>query len=151
MTETEHLLEAVGVSGAEPGHGWAYHGGNYIVLRLLVEEATGSSLRDALRERIFEPLGLERTDLVEGPLRGDCAHGYLPRPDHSADGKEAIRVRCRLGPPRLLARLRRDRAVERERRARQVVICASGQPASEAAEGAFFDAAGEFAWHLFCA
>jgi hypothetical protein len=31
------------------------------------------------------------------------------------------------------------------------VICANGQPANEAAEGAFFDAAGEFAWHLFCA
>jgi D-alanyl-D-alanine carboxypeptidase len=61
-----------------PGKGWAYHGSNYIVLRLLVEEATGRSLRDALRERVFEPLDLRRTDLVEGPLRGDCAHGYLP-------------------------------------------------------------------------
>lgn len=64
-----------------PGEGWAYHGSNYLVLRLLVEEATGMSLRDALRERIFEPLGLERSDLVEGPLLGDCAHGYLP-PDN---------------------------------------------------------------------
>jgi D-alanyl-D-alanine carboxypeptidase len=176
----------------EPGHGWAYHGSNYIVLRLLVEEATGSSLRHALRERIFEPLGLGRTDLVEGPLHGDCARGYLPpdnpilpggpglvdvtgidvpfhgagggivstagevatllrallrgellskemrtemldavdlglggnrplrpryRRDDGADGKEAIPVRCRLGPPGLLARLHRDRAVERGRRA----------------------------------
>jgi D-alanyl-D-alanine carboxypeptidase len=65
----------------EPGTGWAYHGSNYVVLRLLVEEATGSSLRDALRERIFEPLSLDRTDLVEGPLRDDCARGYLP-PDN---------------------------------------------------------------------
>jgi D-alanyl-D-alanine carboxypeptidase len=61
----------------QPGEGWAYHGSNYIVLRLLAEEATGSSLRDALRDRIFEPLGLDRTDLVEGPLRNDCARGYL--------------------------------------------------------------------------
>jgi D-alanyl-D-alanine carboxypeptidase len=61
-----------------PGEGWAYHGSNYLVLRLLVEEATGTSLRAALRERVFVPLGLERTDLVEGPLRGDCARGYLP-------------------------------------------------------------------------
>ena len=61
-----------------PGEGWAYRGSNYIVLRLLVEEATGVSLRDALRERILAPLALERTDLVEGPLRGDCARGYLP-------------------------------------------------------------------------
>jgi D-alanyl-D-alanine carboxypeptidase len=64
-----------------PGEGWAYHGSNYLVLRLLVEKATGLSLRDALRQRIFEPLGLERTDLVEAPLRGDCARGYLP-PDN---------------------------------------------------------------------
>jgi D-alanyl-D-alanine carboxypeptidase len=62
----------------QPGEGWAYHGSNYLVLRLLVEEATGLSLREALRQRVFAPLGLERTDLVEGPLRGDCAHGYLP-------------------------------------------------------------------------
>ena len=61
-----------------PGEGWAYHGSNYVALRLVVEEATGMSLRDALRQRVFGPLGLERTDLVEGPLRGDVAHGYLP-------------------------------------------------------------------------
>jgi len=64
-----------------PGEGWAYHGSNYIALRLVVEEATGTSLRDALRQRILAPLGLERTDLVEGPLEGDCARGYLP-PDN---------------------------------------------------------------------
>jgi len=39
-----------------PGDGWAYHGSNYIVLRLLIEEATGLNLRDALRDRIFKPL-----------------------------------------------------------------------------------------------
>jgi D-alanyl-D-alanine carboxypeptidase len=61
-----------------PGAGWSYHGSNYLVLGLLVEEVTGVMLRDALRERVLEPLGLERTDLVEGPLRGDCARGYLP-------------------------------------------------------------------------
>jgi D-alanyl-D-alanine carboxypeptidase len=61
-----------------PGEGWAYHGSNYLVLRLLVEEATGTSLRTALRERVFAPLGLKRTALVEGPLRDDCARGYLP-------------------------------------------------------------------------
>jgi D-alanyl-D-alanine carboxypeptidase len=61
-----------------PGEGWSYHGSNYIVLRLLVERATGMTLRDALRQRVLGPLGLTRTDLVEGPLLGDCAHGYLP-------------------------------------------------------------------------
>ena len=64
-----------------PGEGWAYHGSNYLVLRLVVEERTGTTLRDALRERVLEPLSLERTDFVEGPLLGDCARGYLP-PDN---------------------------------------------------------------------
>jgi D-alanyl-D-alanine carboxypeptidase len=64
-----------------PGEGWAYHGSNYLVLRLIVEERTGVILRDALRQRLLAPLGLERTDLVEGPLHGDCARGYLP-PDN---------------------------------------------------------------------
>ncbi len=61
-----------------PGEGWSYHGSNYIVLRLIVEEATGMALPDALQQRILVPLGLERTALVEGPLGRDCAHGYLP-------------------------------------------------------------------------
>jgi D-alanyl-D-alanine carboxypeptidase len=62
-----------------PGEGWAYRGSNYIVVRVLVEEATGATLRDALRQRLLAPLGLERTDLVEGPLRDDAAaRGYLP-------------------------------------------------------------------------
>jgi D-alanyl-D-alanine carboxypeptidase len=61
-----------------PGQGWAYHGSNYIVLGLIVEEATGVPLREALRDRVLAPLSLARTDLVEGPLRADCARGYLP-------------------------------------------------------------------------
>jgi D-alanyl-D-alanine carboxypeptidase len=64
-----------------PGERWSYHGSNYIVLRVVIEETTGLPLRDALRRRVLVPLGLERTDLVEGPLRGDCARGYLP-PDN---------------------------------------------------------------------
>jgi D-alanyl-D-alanine carboxypeptidase len=61
-----------------PGEGWAYHGANYLALGLIVEETTGMSLRDALRERILAPLGLESTDLVDGPLYGECARGYIP-------------------------------------------------------------------------
>jgi D-alanyl-D-alanine carboxypeptidase len=69
-----------------PGEGWSYHGSNYIVLRLLVEEATGTTLRDALRQRVLGPLGLTRTDLVEGPLVGDCARGYLPADNPALPG-----------------------------------------------------------------
>jgi D-alanyl-D-alanine carboxypeptidase len=208
----------------EPGDGWAYHGSNYLVLRLLVEEATGLSLRDALRERVFERLGLDRTDLVEGPLQIDCARGYLP-PDNpilpggpgpvdvtaldlpfyragggivSTAGEVATLLRALLGGDLLSRELRAEMleavvsdwaetdryglgigeitalmgrkrspcgaawghlgfslgyvaiALSSEDGERQVVICANGQPASDAAEEAFFDAAGELAWHLFC-
>lgn len=207
-----------------PGEGWAYHGSNYLVLRLLVEEATGTSLRDALRERILGPLGLDRTDLVEEPLLGDCARGYLP-PDNpilpgwpgpidvteldlpfyragggivSTAGDVAALLRALLGGDLLSDRLRAEMldavdsdwaetdryglgigeitalmgrkrstcgaawghlgfslgyvavALSSEDGERQVVICANGQPASEAAEESFFDAAGELAWRLYC-
>jgi D-alanyl-D-alanine carboxypeptidase len=208
-----------------PGEGWAYHGSNYLVLRLLVERATGASLRDALRRRILEPLGLARTDFVEGPLLGDCAHGYLP-PDNpilpggpgpvdvteidvpfhgagggivSTAGDVVTLLRALLGGDLLSDRLRAEMldgvdsdwvetdryglgigeittlmgrkrsscgaawghlgfslgyiavALSSEDGERQVVICANGQPASEAAEESFFDAAGELAWRLYCA
>lgn len=61
-----------------PGEGWSYHGSNYLVLGLIVEQVTGLTLRQALRQYLLAPLGLDETDLVEGPPRGDCAHGYLP-------------------------------------------------------------------------
>ena len=207
-----------------PGEGWAYHGSNYFVLRLLVEEATGAALRDALRTRILEPLGLERTDLVEGPLRDDCARGYLPAgnpilpggpgpvdvteidvPFHRAGGgivstagdvasllrallggdllPDYLRAemldavdsdwaetdRYGLGIGEITALMGRKRspcgpawghlgfslgyvavALSSEDGERQVVICANGQPAGEAAEESFFDAAGELAWRLYC-
>jgi D-alanyl-D-alanine carboxypeptidase len=208
-----------------PGEGWAYHGSNYIVLRLLVEDATGQPLRDALRQRVLAPLGLRRTDFVEGPLRGDCARGYLPAenpilpggpgpvdvteidvPFHRAGGgivstagDVATMLRALLGGGLLPDRLRtemldavesdwnetdryglgigeittlmgRERsqcgaawghlgfsmgyiaiALSSEDGKRQVVICANGQPASEGAEGSFFDTAGSLAWRLYCA
>jgi D-alanyl-D-alanine carboxypeptidase len=207
-----------------PGEGWAYHGSNYIVLRLLVEEAVGTGLREALRTRILQPLGLERTDLVEGPLRGDCARGYLP-PDNpilpggpglvdvteidvpfhgagggivSTSGDVAAMLRALLGGDLLSDGLRTEMldavesdwaetdryglgigeitalmgrrrspcgaawghlgfslgyiaiALSSESGERQVVICANGQPTTEAAEASFFDAAGELAWQLYC-
>jgi CubicO group peptidase (beta-lactamase class C family) len=161
---------------------------------------------------------------VEGPLLGDCAHGYLP-PDNpilpggpgpidvtemdvpfhgagggivSTAGEVVTLLRALLGGDLLSDRLRAEMldavdsdwaetdryglgigeitalmgrqrsscgaawghlgfslgyiavALSSEDGERQVVICANGQPASEAAEEAFFDAAGELAWRLYC-
>jgi D-alanyl-D-alanine carboxypeptidase len=62
-----------------PGEGWAYTGTNYQALGLLVEETTGTPLRDELRRRIFDPLELGATDLpVETwPVPG-LARQYVP-------------------------------------------------------------------------
>jgi D-alanyl-D-alanine carboxypeptidase len=66
----------------QPGEGWSYSGSNYLILGLIVEDATGASLAEQLRRRIFEPLELAGTELPPdwGALPG-MARGYLP-PDN---------------------------------------------------------------------
>jgi D-alanyl-D-alanine carboxypeptidase len=62
-----------------PGEGWFYTGSNYVVLGLMVEEATGATLREELRLRVVDPLGLADTDLPELYSTPDgLARGYLP-------------------------------------------------------------------------
>src|SRR3954452_7262678 len=64
-----------------PGAGWSYSDTNYYVLGLIVEAATGRSLADELRRRIFLPLRLHATSLPAGPgLAGRHAHGYFLQP-----------------------------------------------------------------------
>lgn len=43
------------------GSGWAYSNIGYLALKLAVERLTGETLSHALRELLFEPLGLQRT------------------------------------------------------------------------------------------
>lgn len=47
--------------GGEPGAEWKYSGGGYTILQLLVEEVSGLSFADYMKQRIFEPLGMTRT------------------------------------------------------------------------------------------
>ena len=62
-----------------PGEGWFYTGSNYVVLGLLVEETTGATLREELRRRIVDPLGLADTELPElTSTPSGLARGYLP-------------------------------------------------------------------------
>jgi D-alanyl-D-alanine carboxypeptidase len=63
-----------------PGESWAYSNTNYILLGMIIEEATGQSWRVEVRERIFEPLNLENTLLPEPgdtSTPGNYAHGYI--------------------------------------------------------------------------
>ena len=47
--------------GAEPGSEWNYSGGGYTILQLLIEEVSGQPFADFMTERVFAPLGMERT------------------------------------------------------------------------------------------
>jgi D-alanyl-D-alanine carboxypeptidase len=62
----------------EPGAKFSYSNTNYIVLGLIVEAASGNSVRNELRRRIFKPLGLRSTFLARSQrIPGAHAHGYL--------------------------------------------------------------------------
>jgi len=63
-----------------PGESWTYSNTDYILLGRIIEQATGQSWREILRERIIEKLNLENTLLPEpGDLSipGNYAHGYM--------------------------------------------------------------------------
>ncbi|WP_406208081.1 beta-lactamase family protein [Kitasatospora sp. NBC_01560] len=62
---------------AEPGETFQYNNSNYILLGLVVEKVSGSSLADFIRERVTEPSGLGDTIFPEGAeIPSPHAHGY---------------------------------------------------------------------------
>jgi D-alanyl-D-alanine carboxypeptidase len=70
-------LRYVGKPYFKPGTGWRYSNTNYLVLGMLAEAVGHAPLADQLRERFFDPLGLNDTiyQAVQRP-RGPLAHGY---------------------------------------------------------------------------
>jgi len=63
-----------------PGQGWTYSNTDYMLLGLVIEQATGQSWRQEIRERIIKELNLENTFLPEpGDLSipGSYTHGYM--------------------------------------------------------------------------
>jgi D-alanyl-D-alanine carboxypeptidase len=68
-----------------PGRGWAYCNTCYVVAGLIVEKATGNSIGDELRRRVFVPLGLRHTTFdTERRIAGRHVHGYI------RDGKQLV-------------------------------------------------------------
>ncbi|MDJ1371203.1 serine hydrolase domain-containing protein [Gulosibacter molinativorax] len=62
----------------EPGTGFEYSNTNYIVITMLIEELTGSTLAEELAIRITEPLELTTTSLPDGTaMPENAAHGYI--------------------------------------------------------------------------
>lgn len=54
-----------------PGERWAYSGGGYTVLELMVEEATGQPFAEYMRAAVLEPLGMRRTTFAAAAVIGE--------------------------------------------------------------------------------
>lgn len=54
--------------GAEPGEGFAYSGGGYTLLQLLVEEVTGQSFADYMAAEVLAPMGMTNSSFAAPPL-----------------------------------------------------------------------------------
>ncbi len=56
---------------------WDYSSTNYVILGMLVERVTGQPLAQQIRQRIFEPLGMQHAaSLPQEPVPAMLAHGY---------------------------------------------------------------------------
>ena len=61
----------------EPGQGWEYSNTNFILLGMAAEAVTGQSLDDLYQDRIFDPLEMNDSFLLEGvPETGQIIQGY---------------------------------------------------------------------------
>jgi D-alanyl-D-alanine carboxypeptidase len=69
----------------EPGTRWAYSNSNYVLLGMVAERVGGAPIAQLLRERIYQPLGLDSTfleEMEEGPPLRVAGHYDL-----NGDGK----------------------------------------------------------------
>ena len=70
----------------EPGQGWAYSNSAYVLLGALIEQIDGRSLAEAMKARLFDPLGLADTALDEAArVVRHRASGYTPHPGGGFD------------------------------------------------------------------
>ncbi|QFT77422.1 Penicillin-binding protein 4* [Erythrobacter sp. THAF29] len=70
--------------GSEPGSGFAYSGGGYTLLQLLIEEVSGKSFAEYMDDKVFVPLGMERTTFDHArALELGLAENF--RPDGTAE------------------------------------------------------------------
>jgi len=59
-----------------PGKGWAYSDTNYIVLGLLLEQTTGTSVYDEVAQRFLQPLELDQTEPAKSRALTGLAQGH---------------------------------------------------------------------------
>jgi D-alanyl-D-alanine carboxypeptidase len=80
----EKTLEFVLEPAFDAGTSWAISDTDYVLLGMMIQEATGSTAATEFRRRFLSPLGLNETFLpVEESTTGTIAHGWY---DLDADG-----------------------------------------------------------------
>ncbi|HET7162015.1 MAG TPA: serine hydrolase domain-containing protein, partial [Rhodanobacteraceae bacterium] len=63
----------------QPGSAHRYSNGGYVLLGLIVQRVSGMDLADFMKQRIFQPLGMDHTLMFEhhrGPKPASRAYGY---------------------------------------------------------------------------
>ena len=61
----------------EPGKGWHYSNTNTILLGMIIEKLTGSTLEQEIKKRIIDKLGMKQTDFPNVPaITGSYPRGY---------------------------------------------------------------------------
>lgn len=89
-TELVELAEANGRAFA-PGERAEYSNTGFVVLGLVIEAATGGSLRRAMREVVFRPAGMASADLGARPVTGfEQARGYSIGNDVTYDSLDGL-------------------------------------------------------------
>ena len=60
-----------------PGEGWHYADTGFVLAGLIIQAVSGTALHEAMRERIFDPLGMAHTYMLyrEPPRSGPAARG----------------------------------------------------------------------------
>ncbi len=70
------------------GDKYQYSNGGYLLLSMVVQRASGQSLREYTTERIFEPLGMSNTHFHDDPVHivASRAMSYMPSPATGGQG-----------------------------------------------------------------
>jgi len=80
----EIFLETIQPPYFDKGTHWSYSSSGYVLLRMIIEAATGSTVAQQYRSRILQPLGMGDTyTCPEETLPSTWAHGWL---DLTGDG-----------------------------------------------------------------
>ena len=87
-SDADKGVEGVVRVGLEPGKAFAYSGGGYTLLQLLVEEVSGQPFSTFMKEAVFEPLGM-----VHSTYTWEDSSGFVLAEYYNSDGSQASHYR----------------------------------------------------------